>query len=327
MAKVRTAEALRSEEEQKPSVGAVALQRFLSILSIIWKFCRLKPLGAAGGFIVLFIFTLAAFPGLISWHDPLRIVDMNYLGVSWNHPFGTDTIGRDIFARTVWAARTTVQISMTAVIVGVTLAMVIAVITTYAGGIVDLLYQRINDTLQSMPGLVMALFILTVIGPSKPTIIWTIVILGLPRNIRVIRSAVLSVKEMPYVESAQAIGASLWRIWFRYVIPQISALYFILISLSVGFAILLESSLAFLGLGLSIEEPSWGNMVNRGVQDIFFNSWRMAIPPAILIALSVVGFNLLGDSLRDVLDPRLRGSGVGLKRGGGGRGGAASGSE
>ena len=164
----------------------------------------------------------------------------------------------------------------------------------------------------------MALFILTVVGPSKPTIIGTIIVLGLPRNVRLIRSAVLSVKEMPYVESAQAIGASIFRIWFRYIIPQISALYFILISLSVGFAILLESSLAFLGLGLSIEEPSWGNMVNRGVQDIFFQSWTLAIPPAIFIAASVIGFNLFGDALRDVLDPRLRGSGVGLRRGGGG---------
>jgi peptide/nickel transport system permease protein len=326
MANVTAVEALETEA-QKPNVGLVALRRFLSVLSWIWKFCKLKPLGAAGGFIVLFIFTLAAFPGLISWHDPIRIVDMNYLGVSWNHPFGTDTIGRDIFARTVWAARTTVQISMTAVIVGVSLAMVVAVVTTYAGGIVDLLYQRLNDTLQSMPGLVMALFVLTVLGPSKQTIIWTIVVLGLPRNVRVIRSAVLSVKEMPYVESAQAIGASLWRIWFKYIIPQISALYFILISLSVGFAILLESSLAFLGLGLSIEEPSWGNMVNRGVQDIFFSSWQQAVPPAVLIALSVIGFNLLGDSLRDVMDPRLRGSGVGLKRGGAARDKVASGSE
>jgi ABC-type dipeptide/oligopeptide/nickel transport system permease subunit len=284
-------------------------------LRMVWKFARLKPLGAVGAVIVIFIFALAAFPNIIATHDPLRIVDLNYLGASSEHYFGTDTIGRDQFSRTVWAARTTVQISMTAVVVGVTLALIIGVVTTYAGGLVDLLFQRVNDTLQSMPGLIMALFILTIMGPSKPTIIGTIIVLGLPRNIRVIRSAVLSVKEMPYVESAQAIGASVFRVWFKYIIPQVTALYFILISLSVGFAILLESSLAFLGLGLSVEEPSWGNMVNRGIQDIFFATWTLAIPPAVLIALSVVGFNLFGDSLRDVLDPRLRGSGVGLRRG------------
>ena len=313
-----TVQAAAGVDVRRPSPLETVGDRAQKVLASIWKFTRLKPLGAFGALIVIVILTTAAFPNIIATHDPIRIVDLNYLPANGQHFFGTDTIGRDQFSRTVWAARTTVQISLTAVLIGVTLAMVVAVVTTYAGGIVDLIYQRVNDTLQAMPGLIMALFILTVVGPSKPTIIGTIIVLGLPRNVRLIRSAVLSVKEMPYVESAQAIGASIFRIWFRYIIPQVSALYFILISLSVGFAILLESSLAFLGLGLSIEEPSWGNMVNRGVQDIFFQSWTLAIPPAIFIAASVIGFNLFGDALRDVLDPRLRGSGVGLRRGGGG---------
>ena len=299
----------------KPS-PLVAGGRFtLRTLKAAWKFARLKPLGAAGALIVLSILTMAAFPTIISTHDPLRIVDLNYLPASLDHLFGTDSVGRDQFSRTVHAARTSVQISLTAVLVGISLALVIGTVTAYAGGLVDLFVQRISDTVQAMPGLVMALFILTVVGPSKPTIIFTIMILAIPRNTRVIRSAVLSVKEMPYVESAKAIGASLPRIWLKYIIPQVFALYLILISLSVGGAILLESSLAFLGLGLSIDIPSWGNMVNRGIQDIFYRTWTLAIPPGIAIAFSVIGFNLFGDALRDVLDPRLRGSGVGLRRG------------
>ncbi|MCH8275906.1 MAG: ABC transporter permease [Armatimonadetes bacterium] len=172
-----------------------------------------------------------------------------------------------------------------------------------------------------MPGLVLALFVLTVLGASMVTLIGMMAFLFMPRTMRTIRSAVLSIKEMPYVESARAIGASTPRILIRYIFPQILALYIVLVSLIIGTAIILETSLSFLGLGLPINTPSWGNLINFGIGDVFFTGWRQVIPPGIAIAAAVFGFNLLGDALRDVFDPRLRGSGVGLRsRGGSGAG-------
>lgn len=291
------------------------LDRLLGIPKGIWKFVRLKPLGGIGGFIIIVIVLMAIFPAAFATHDPMRIIDNNYIGANATYWFGTDSVGRDQYSRVVWGARTSVQISFVSVMVGVTLAAIVAVISAYYGGIIDMVIQRAVDTILAIPALVLALFILTVVGPSMTTIIGTMVILFLPRSIRTIRSSVLSIKEMPYVDAARAIGASTPRIMLRYIFPQITALYLILISLIIGNAIIIESSLAFLGLGLGIDIPSWGNLVNRGIQDIFFSSWTLAIPPGIAIALAVFGFNLFGDAMRDVLDPRLRGSGAGLRRG------------
>jgi ABC-type dipeptide/oligopeptide/nickel transport system permease subunit len=280
-----------------------------------WHFTKYKPLGAVGALMVIALLSMAAFPALWSTHDPMRIVDVNYQEPSAEYWFGTDSVGRDQYSRTIWAARTAVQISFTAVFLATIISLIIATLTAYYGGIWDLAVQRLIDTIMALPGLVLALFALTILGPSMFTLIGTITLLTIPGKIRLFRSAVLSIKQMPYVESAHAIGASTARIMRLYIIPQISALALISISLAIGSAILIESSLAFLGLGLSIDVPSWGNLVNRGIQDIFFRTWFLAIPPGLFIAASVIGFNLFGDALRDVMDPRLRGSGVGLRRG------------
>jgi peptide/nickel transport system permease protein len=287
-------------------------------LNTTWKFIKLKPLGAVGAFLILIIVAMAAFPGLFDTHDPMRIVTTKYLGADGTYFFGTDSVGRDQYSRVIHGARTTVQISVTGVLIAVTAALLIATISAYYGGLFDLLLQRVIDTILAIPGLVLALFILTIFPPSKTTLIGTMVVLFIPRSVRTIRASVLSIKEMPYVDSARAIGASTPRILLKYIFPQITSLYLILISLIIGNAIIIESSLAFLGLGLGIDTPSWGNLVNRGIQNIFFSTWTLAIPPGIAIAMAVFGFNLFGDALRDVLDPRLRGSGAGLKRGGGG---------
>lgn len=300
-----------------PSAGRIlsgVLNRILGAVKWIYKFARLKPMGAVGLFIVFMMFMLAFFPYLFDRHDPMRIIDLNYQKPSMTYWFGTDSVGRDQYSRVIWATRTAVQISVTAVLIGVTIALILAVITAYYGGILDLFVQRVSDTIMALPGLVLALFILTIIGPSLATLIGTICVLIIPTSLRTFRSSILSIKEMPFVESAKAIGCSTPRIMIRYIVPQVTALYMIMISLSIGSGILIESSLAFLGLGLSIDVPSWGNLVNRGIQDIFYRTWFLAVPPGIAIALAVVGFNLLGDALRDVLDPRLRGSGVSMNR-------------
>jgi ABC-type dipeptide/oligopeptide/nickel transport system permease subunit len=275
-------------------------------------------LGALGGFLILIAVVLAAFPFLFDHGEPMLITGVPFTGPNATHWFGTDFVGRDLYARTIWGARVSIQVGVTAVFLGITFAMVVAVITTYYGGLWDLIVQRIVDALLAIPGLILALFVLTVIGSSLTTLIGTMAFLFIPRTIRTLRSAVLSVKQMPYVESAKAIGASTPRILIKYIFPQITALYLIIVSLIIGSAIILETSLSFLGLGLPVDTPSWGNLVNEGVGSIFFTGYRQVIPPGIAIAATVFGFNLLGDALRDILDPRLRGSGVGLRGRGGG---------
>ncbi len=284
-----------------------------SWLGFLWKFARLKPLGAIGGALILVAVILALFPYVFDHGEPMLITGIPFTGPTAEHWLGTDFVGRDLYARTIWGARVSIQVGVTAVFIGITFAMVIAVITTYYGGLWDLVIQRIVDALLAIPGLILALFVLTVIGSSMTTLIATMAFLFIPRTIRTLRSAVLSVKQMPYVESAKAIGASTPRILIRYIFPQITALYLIITSLIIGSAIILETSLSFLGLGLAVDTPSWGNLVNEGVGSIFFTGYRQVIPPGIAIAATVFGFNLLGDALRDVMDPRLRGSGVGLR--------------
>ena len=301
-----------------PNPVARALEFVRGTTGWVWKFARMKPLGAFGGLLILIIGVLAAFPGLFTNFDPLRVAGEPYQAVNGTHWLGTDSIGRDIWTRTIYGARITMQISVISVVISVTAATIIAMVSAYYGGVLDMLVQRAVDTILAVPGLILALFILTVMGSSMRTIIFTIVIVFLPRSIRTIRSSVLSVKEMPYVESARAIGASTPRILLKYIFPQITALYLILLSLIIGNAIIIESSLAFLGLGLAVETPSWGALVDRGIEDIFFAPWTQPVAPGVAIAMAVFGFNLFGDALRDIMDPRLRGSGVGLKRGGGG---------
>ena len=278
----------------------------------VWKFARLKPLGALGAILIIIAVVAAIFPYLFATHDPARIVATPFTEPGAEHLLGADYAGRDLWSRMVWGARLSIMVGVLAVFAAITVATFLAIVTAYYGGLVDLLFQRIVDTMMTIPGLVLALFVLVVLGSSLNTLIFTIAIIFVPPQLRTMRSAVLSIKEMPYVDSARAIGASTLRIFARYIFPQLIALYLILGSLIIGTAIIIETSLTFLGLGLPGDVPSWGNLVNRGVRDVFNAGYRLTIPPAIAIGAAVFGFNLLGDALRDVLDPRLRGSGVGL---------------
>ena len=279
------------------------------------QFARLKPLGAFGGTIIFIMLLLAFFPYAVDKYDPLVVAGAPYtVPPDPDFWFGTDSLGRDVYSRTIWGTRISIEIGVSGVFLGMTTALVIAAVTSYYGGLWDLIAQRFVDTFMALPGLVLAIFVLTMFRATVFTIILVLAFLFMPTSIRVIRSAVLSVKQQPYVESAKAIGCSTPRILIKYVIPQVLALYMISVSLIIGSAIILETSLSFLGLGLGADVPSWGNLVNRGVEDIFLAPGWQPAPPGVMIALAVIGFNLLGDALRDVFDPRLRGSGVSLRR-------------
>lgn len=274
---------------------------------LIW-FARKKPLGFIGAAIILIMLVFAAVPDVFAPHPPLQFVAQQLEPPQKKFPFGTDEIGRDYLSRTIWGARISITIGISSVFVGTTVALILGMLSAYLGGIFDLLLQRVIDAMMALPGLVLALFMVTLLPRGVPTLVLAISIIIIPGTTRTIRSQVLAVKQFQYVDGARAVGASSFRIMWRHIFPNITAIYIVLISLAIGSAIITESSLSFLGLGNPSEMPSWGTMVNRGTRNMFLTGPWLALAPSIALALAVYGFNMLGDALRDVLDPRMRGS-------------------
>lgn len=260
---------------------------------------------------VLFVILLAsnALLPVFQRYDP---VDQNYLvrltGPSWTHWFGTDDFGRDLWSRIVGGAGISVLISFTTVGIGSCGGLILGIISGYFGGVIDDVFQRIVEVMISMPGLLLALALMSTLGPGIDKVIIAISASILPRALRNMRGSTLSVKENVYVEAARAIGASDRRIMFRHLLPNVMAPFLIIASASLGGAILQESTLSFLGLGIPPPHPSWGRMLSNSVADYAISAPWMVLFPGIAITWVVLGFNLFGDALRDIWDPRLRGS-------------------
>jgi peptide/nickel transport system permease protein len=250
---------------------------------------------------------VALFPGQLAPHRPSEYFE-EYLPASWNNPLGTDRLGRDTLSRLIWGARVSIPIGVASVTIGVTLGLILGLVSGYVRGVFDLATQRFVDAMMAFPGLVLAILWLTLFGASAYTLILAITINLIAPTARVLRGSTLAITEATYIEAAKAVGCSTSRILLRHIFPNVRAIYVVLISPSVGGAIITESSLSFLGLGVSPDTPTWGQMVNAGTRDLFLVSWWMPVPAAVCIALAVYGFNMLGDALRDVWDPRLRGA-------------------
>lgn len=271
------------------------------------RFIRAKPLGAVGGLIVLILVVVALLAPVLSPYDPRSTPAMPWEAPNANYLLGADYVGRDVLSRLIYGARISLYVGMGSVLVGITASFILGVALTYAGGILDMVAQRIVDALMSLPGLLIALAIMAVVTPSLNTVILAIVIGMIAPVIRTVRSQVLSLKELDYVTAAQAIGAPPWRIVFRHIVPNCFATYLVLATYYLGFAIIIESSLSFLGVGTPPDQPSWGGMLVRAASAHVKSGPWLAIFPGLAIFLVVMGFNLLGDALRDVFDPRLRG--------------------
>jgi len=274
----------------------------------IVRFARKRPLGAFGAGIVLVMGILAIFAPLVA---PYPYDVNNYPEAlqppSWTHWLGTDQAGRDIFSRIIYGARTALLVGFGASFIGSTVGLLLGVTSAYFGGRVDLFLQRFLDMLLSFPLLILALAIVTVLGPSIVNVIIAITVPIVPRAARVVRATALSVKENQYIEAARALGASDLRIILRHMLPNSMAPYLIILTAQLGQAILTEASLSFLGVGLAEPTPSWGLMLSHSASLYFEQAPWMALFPGLAITLAVFGFNLFGDSLRDELDPRLRG--------------------
>jgi peptide/nickel transport system permease protein len=276
----------------------------------LWTFARRKPLGAIGGVIVVALLVMAVFAERIAHYDydeTVRGARMKPPGAA--HWLGTDNLSRDMWSRIVYGARVSITVGFATIVLGTLAATAIGVSSGYFGGAYDIVVQRIVDAWMSFPFFVIALSVMSVLGPGLLNVILSIAVVVAATSSRVIRGATISVAQHTYVEAARAMGAGHLRIVLRYIVPNVAATIIILATIGLGGVILAESALSFLGFGVPAPYPSWGAMLSGSGRTYMYRAPWMAVWPGVAISLAVFGFNMLGDALRDVLDPRLRGGG------------------
>jgi peptide/nickel transport system permease protein len=255
----------------------------------------------------LVIILMAVFADVLARQDPVRTDPARTLSPPTTlHWLGTDHLGRDIYSRIVHGARVSLIVGLASTLLGAVLGGVAGLLSGYVGGITDLVSQRILDIMQGLPLLILALVMSAALGPSLPNVIIAISVPIIPRAARVIRSSVLAIREMPYVEAAQALGVRRPRIAFRHILPNTMGPFLVLITAQLGSAILVEAALSYLGLGVPEPYPSWGRMLSVSAAEYAQKAPWLVLFPGVAISLAVFGTNLLGDALRDILDPRLR---------------------
>jgi peptide/nickel transport system permease protein len=272
-----------------------------------WYFARRSPLSAFWGVVAVAIIMFAIVAPLITPYGPLRS-DFRHMTKPPDalHYFGTDQIGRDTLTRVIYGSRASLAVAFGAVLLGTTSGALWGLASGFFGGRFDLISQRIIEFLQSFPDLILAMAIAMALGAGTGTVIVAIAITRIPFGGRIIRSVVLSLKEMSYVEAARGLGASNLRLMVRHILPQCIAPYLILATTHLGVAIIIEASLGFLGVGIPPPTPTWGNMLADALNSGLVPPWWLVLFPGAAITLTVLAFNLLGDGIRDVLDPRLR---------------------
>jgi peptide/nickel transport system permease protein len=273
------------------------------------RFVRKKPLGAAGGVVMLVIVLTSLFADQLQTFDPIATdASQSLASPSREHWLGADHLGRDIYSRIVHGARISLIVGLASTLLGSILGGIIGLLSGYAGGKFDLITQRVMDILQGLPLLVLAMVMSAALGPSVENVILAISVPIVPRAARVIRSSVLSIREMQYVEAARALGLKHLRIAFRHILPNTVGPFIVLCTAQLGSAILVEAALSFLGLGVPEPYPSWGRMLSVSAAEYAQKAPHLVVFPGLAISLAVFGSNLLGDALRDTLDPRLRGA-------------------
>jgi peptide/nickel transport system permease protein len=269
---------------------------------------RAYPLGAIGAFILVLMMLAALFAERLAPYDP---VTGDFLAIlqppGSRHLLGTDGFGRDVFSRLVYGARTALIVGLTGSVAAATLGAAVGVSTGYFGGLVDLIAERFSEILLAFPLVVLALALVAALGGGGlSSVILAVIVVSVPRVARVVRASVLSVRELPFVEAARALGAGHVSIMTRHIMPNVLAPYLIMLTALLGQAILLESSLSFLGLGVAEPTPAWGLMLRGSVTQFAERAPWLAVAPGVAISLAVFAFNFVGDALRDALDPRLR---------------------
>lgn len=282
-------------------------RRLTRAVSACRGFCVRRPLGAFGAIVIIALLVLAIAPGLVAPSGPNAQAPADALqNVSGSHLFGTDNFGRDVLSRVIYGARTSLLIGIGAVVVGLGAAIIIGAASAYSGGWWDAVVQRLVDAIMALPWLVVLMSLMSLLGPGQRNSILVIGLLTAPGTSRVIRGAVLRLRASLYVDAARATGCSDVRIVVRHILPNIMPEIIVLASIGIGAAILAESSLSFLGFGVVPPAPDWGYMLGVEGRRFLTTAPWLAIFPGAAIALCVFSFNILGDALRDELDPRLR---------------------
>ena len=269
-----------------------------------------KPLGALAGIVVLILALVAIFADVLAPHrySEQHLID-RLQGPSAQYLLGSDHLGRDLLSRLIYGARNSMVVGVAATTLNVVVAVLIGGISGFLGGRLDLATQRFVDAWMSFPILLLLLTMMSIVGRGLPQIIFVLAIAGGLGSSRVIRGAVIAVKENVYFQAAESIGSSRWRTFTRHLLPNIVAPTIIIFSVNVGGVIISEASLSFLGFGLPVDFPSWGAMLSREGRQFMEVAPRLALWPGLCLTLTVYCFNMFGDALRDLLDPRLRGAG------------------
>ena len=291
--------------------GADARRRRGPLADFFYRLVREKPLGLLGAVIIVLFVLVSVFADELA-PDPEQRQDVTrrLQGSSAEHLLGTDHTGRDFLSRNIYGARLSLLVGFAATTVAVVVATVVGGLSGFVGGRLDLLTQRFVDAWMAFPGLLLLMTIMSILGTGALQII---IVLGLTYGIgssRVIRGAVISVKENAYFEAAQAVGSPSWRMVLRHVLPNVLAPIVVIFSITVGAVIITEASLSFLGFGLPLSVPSWGGLLSREGRNYMQQAPWLAMWPGIFLTVVVYSFNMFGDAVRDLLDPRLRG-GVG----------------
>ena len=271
------------------------------------RFCRRQPLGTLGMVIVL----VMLFAGLTAnWIAPYNPTANDFAAMtqppSWAHWLGTDQFGRDQLSRIIYGARTALIVGFSSAVIGGFTGLVLGVGSAYFGGRLDLVFQRVLDVGMAFPLIILALAVVAIFGTGVENVIIAITIPLIPRCARIVRASALAIREIPYVDAARACGYGHVRIILRHMVPNVMAPFLILLTAFVGQAILAEASLSYLGLGVQEPVPAWGLMLQGGAEEYASTAPWIAVFPGLAIALTVFGFSLFGDALRDVLDPKMR---------------------
>ena len=295
-----------SRAEEQPQSGALRPKRTTG--DHIRGFIVRKPLGAAGAAVAIVLVFVAVFAPLIANHDPYEVAPkIKFTAPNADNFFGGDHLGRDVFSRVVYGARISLYVGILSSFIGSTIGMIVGVAGVHYGGLVDMTIQRIVDGMMAFPALLLAIAIMAALGTSVNNVVIALSIIYIPSTARILRAQSLAIKEMDYILAARAVGVGDWRIVIRHMIPNCFAVFIVIVTFHLGGAIIAEASLSFLGLGAPPNIPAWGGMLT-GAANWIRVAWWVAIFPGAAIAIVVFAWNLLGDSLRDVLDPRLRGS-------------------
>jgi peptide/nickel transport system permease protein len=277
------------------------------LLQAMLQLIKRQPLGAAGLAVVILMILMAVFANFLSPYDPeANSLEHMLVEPSWIFPMGTDQFGRDVLTRIIYGARTALYVGFTAATVGSFLGLLLGVASAYFGGRFDLIMQRVMDVFMAFPLIIIALAVVATLGTGTTNVIIAITIPFVPQCARVVRSSALAIREIPYVDAARSLGFGHSRIILRHMMPNVMAPFLIMFTSFLGQAILLEASLSYLGMGVQEPTPAWGLMLQGGAEEYAESAPWVAIWPGVAISLAVFGFNLFGDALRDVLDPKLR---------------------